>query len=1350
MDKALEEKILKADVISFDMFDTLVIRIIDNPEILFDMMGKVFGISDFRKIRTTMQSELGLSLQKDKGFPHANIDEIYAYMKKKTGIKNTDELMKYEIEKEISLLYQNKEIFKVYNFAKKHKKRIIVTSDMYLKIDTIKKVLKKCSYNDIDKVYLSSEERKAKFDGTLYDHIIEAEKVSSDKILHIGDSLKDDINMAKSKGINTYHYTKTSVQKSNSISSSISNGIIRLIEQNEDDFWVKTGSKAGLMYLGLYTELIKKGYDKIHFLARDGYNLYKLFKKYNKEFDVDYVYTSRRALLLASITELNEAALNNLPPFTMGQTVKEVLEYIGMDKIFTVADLNKIGLNSFSDRFKTIEDIINFKKIYKLKEKEVLKVCNEERKNALKYFEKHEVLDNNNLFFDCGWNGSSQYLLENFIHSSNPLTDFEFFYNGILENPKSRKQLDNRYHSAYLFDIGRNQHIANRVKDSIVMLELYFGAPENSVLKYTKDSYILDNYENDFEYKKKIYDGLDLFFGYALPLFDEFNYEIIPEETIIPILRLIESPTNTEAVTIGNIENVDAFAKQNGVHKYIAKLTMDDLISNPNCEVYWKYGLLKRNDIDEEVKKKIAKRFNMVLDTDYKIKCKISGINNPAVSVIGYCPQDTNIKILSDNSELDFKFNYDFECHIVNINCHISPSCKKVTVKVSDDNNNLVKVFSKRNSKFIRIINKFSEEFYKFKKVLLKIFKMSIKPFKIIYRKFRTFARLVKKAWTKYHFIIPRRVIKNYIKGLFNKNYVVSLDGTEILNPFNKHDYNHWLKNNEKSVNIEKLEYNPKISFVIPVYNVKRELLIECLDSIINQSYKNIEICLADDCSKNQETIDTLKEYESKYSNIKVVYREKNGHISAASNSALELVTGEYVAMMDNDDVIPRNAIYEMVKALNDDKTIDMIYTDEDKLDTKGNRCDPHFKSDYAPDTLLSVNYFCHFTLLRTSILREIGGWTVGLEGAQDWDLFLRFVEKAKNIYHLPKVLYHWRMLEGSTSMGLNNKDYAMDTARISIENALKRRKTPGIVHLHDKVPYYWIEYTYKKEPLVSIIIPTKDYASTLDKCLRSIYNKTTYKNFEIIVVDNRSVEKETFKLFEKYKAKYKNFRVIKADMEFNYSKINNLAVKDAKGEYVLLLNNDTEVINENWLSLMVGYAMQNHIGAVGAKLIYPDKTIQHGGVVMGMGGVAGHIFVNSPMNYEGIYGRLCIPYNYSVVTAACLMVKKDKYLEVKGLTEELKVAYNDVDFCLKLQKKGYYNIMLPMVSLFHYESKSRGLEDTEEKKKRFEKEAEYMNNHWKNYIDNDPMYNINLSRICAFMLDKKRHSDIVKNKNGD
>lgn len=622
-------------------------------------------------------------------------------------------------------------------------------------------------------------------------------------------------------------------------------------------------------------------------------------------------------------------------------------------------------------------------------------------------------------------------------------------------------------------------------------------------------------------------------------------------------------------------------------------------------------------------------------------------------------------------------------------------------------------------------------------KIINKIIKYPIrfikKVFKLFKRVFNIFIKGVKVLWRDYHFIVPISEFEKLAKKL--KAYLLS--GNDVpLDSDNLHIYTLWIKQCETKTEQIELEYKPFISIVIPVYNVSKKLLSECIESILKQTYQNFEICLADDCSTEKETIKTLRYYEKLDSRIKVVYREKNGHISEASNSALEIATGEFVALMDNDDTIPSHALYEIVYALNKDKTIDFIYTDEDKLDSNGKRCYPHFKPDYSPDTLLSVNYFCHFTVLRTSVLREIGGWRKGFEGAQDWDLFLRFVEKTNNIYHIPKVLYHWRMIETSTSMNTDSKSYVFDASQKTLEEALERRNINGIVHKHKKVPYYWIEYIFEKDPLISIIIPTKDYASTLETCLQSIYKKTSYKNFEIIVVDNRSIEKETFELFDKYKKEHSNFKVIKADMEFNYSKINNLAVKEADGDYILLLNNDTEVITEDWLQHMVGLASQPHIGAVGAKLIYPDNTIQHGGVIMGLGGVASHAFINDPMESFGKVGRLCVPFNFSVVTAACLMVSTKKFNQINGLNEQLKVAYNDVDFCLRLLEKGYYNIMSPMSELFHYESKSRGLEDTVEKKKRFRSEEKYIYIKWKDIILNDPMYNPNLSRRESFMLE--------------
>lgn len=579
--------------------------------------------------------------------------------------------------------------------------------------------------------------------------------------------------------------------------------------------------------------------------------------------------------------------------------------------------------------------------------------------------------------------------------------------------------------------------------------------------------------------------------------------------------------------------------------------------------------------------------------------------------------------------------------------------------------------------------------------------------------------------------------ITNDIKVNYKvRNNKVRNNKDPYYNPFIKSDYQKWINRNEKDDILVELDYNPLISIIIPVYNVSKTLLSECLDSILNQIYQNYEVCLVDDCSTKEETLEVIKAYTRKDSRIKVVYRKKNGHISKASNDALKIATGEFVALMDNDDVIPKNALYEMVKALNSNKEIDMIYTDEDKLDFDGKRCEPHFKSDYAPDTLLSNNYICHFTLLRKKIVDEIGGFRCGYEGAQDYDLFLRFTEKTNKIYHIPKILYHWRKVSSSTSISFDNKNYAVQNGKKALEDALRRRKITGEVLVHNKIPYYQIRYIYEKEPMISIVIPTKDHADILDCCIKSIYDKTNYKNYEIIVVNNNSEKEETFNLFNTYSNKYSNFKVIDANIEFNYSKINNLAVNESKGDYIVLLNNDTEVISPDWLKEMVGYAMQEHIGTVGVKLLYPDDKLQHAGVVMGLGGIASHTFLNFNKDDCGFYGRLLVPYNYSANTAACLMVSKKKFLEIGGLEEKLKVAYNDVDFNLKLLEKGYYNVFIPQVELYHFESKSRGIDDTEEKKKRFSQESKFMHDKWEHMILNDPFYNPNFSKYYYFMLD--------------
>ena len=591
-----------------------------------------------------------------------------------------------------------------------------------------------------------------------------------------------------------------------------------------------------------------------------------------------------------------------------------------------------------------------------------------------------------------------------------------------------------------------------------------------------------------------------------------------------------------------------------------------------------------------------------------------------------------------------------------------------------------------------------------------------------VFSKIEKFLYLSKKAiyfaWYRHHFLIPPRIMKQYLKSFF----VALKRGGGVSNLFlNQSSYLKYLEEQRKNIERKELKYRPLISFIVPTYNVSKTLLKECLDSLLNQSYDNFEICISDDHSTLEETIEVLKEYEQKYDQIHVTYRKKNGHISEASNTAISLAKGEFIALIDNDDTIEKDSLYYVVEALNQNKKLDMIYSDEDKIDFKGNYMEPHFKPDYSPDTLMGVNYICHLCVLRTSLVRKIGGFRKAYDGSQDYDLFLRITEKTKEIYHIEKVLYHWRQTATSTAGYLGNKSYAYLAGKKALEDSLKRREIKGEVIDNKRVSTYLVKY-WTNKPLVSIIIPMRDQAKISRRCFESLYQKNTYSNFEIIVIDNGSCEKETKDLFLEYQKK-KNFKVIRDSKEFNYSSLNNEGVKHARGEYLLFLNNDTKIIQEDTLEWMVGYAAQEHVGCVGAKLLYPDKLVQHAGVVLGFGGVAGHIYVANSYQDNGLFGRLVMPYNYTAVTAACLMIKKEKFLQVKGFDEDLKVALNDVDLNLKILNQGYYNVCLSNVEVMHYESKSRGYEASKDKQERFKKEQEYMKKKWGHTLDRDKYF---------------------------
>jgi O-antigen biosynthesis protein len=551
--------------------------------------------------------------------------------------------------------------------------------------------------------------------------------------------------------------------------------------------------------------------------------------------------------------------------------------------------------------------------------------------------------------------------------------------------------------------------------------------------------------------------------------------------------------------------------------------------------------------------------------------------------------------------------------------------------------------------------------------------------------------------------------------------------------------YQQWLNQNyptsailnRLASSIPALRYQPLISIVVPVHNTSVVYLRQMIDSVLDQIYLHWELCLADDASSHPDVRAVLEEYALKDCRIRTIFRTENGNISLASNSALGIATGDFIALLDHDDLLTPDALYEVIVLLNQHPGADMIYSDEDKIDDAGNLSAPFFKPDWCPDSFLARMYTCHFGVYRREVIELIGGFRAGYEGSQDYDLVLRFTEKTENIFHIPKILYHWRIHPQSAASCPDQKPYAAISAKRALTDALVRRKEPGqVLPVKNITGHYTIRYEIKNHPKVSIIIPTKDLAEILDTCLISIFEKTLYSNYEVIIVDNGSIEETTKNLFSKWQEKEpERFVSYHLDIPFNYSKINNFAVTKATGDYLLFLNNDTEILTPDWIEGMLEQAQRPSIGAVGALLLYPDNTIQHAGVIIGIGGVAGHSHKHFPQDSNGYFYQLKTVNNYSAITAACLMCKKEDFKLVGGFEEKLEVAFNDVDFCLKLIALGYRNIWVPHVIVYHYESKSRGYEDTPEKQKRFAEEIEYMKSKWKIYIDSDPCYNQNLTR---------------------
>ena len=533
---------------------------------------------------------------------------------------------------------------------------------------------------------------------------------------------------------------------------------------------------------------------------------------------------------------------------------------------------------------------------------------------------------------------------------------------------------------------------------------------------------------------------------------------------------------------------------------------------------------------------------------------------------------------------------------------------------------------------------------------------------------------------------------------------------------------------------IPKLERKPKFSILMPVYNIAEKWLTLAIESVLNQAYDNWELCIADDASTQPHVKNVLNRFASKDSRIKVVFREKNGHIAEATNSALEIATGEFVALVDNDDELTRDALYMMALEVNKHPDAALIYSDEDKLTSTGMRFNPYFKPDWNEELFLQQNFICHLGVYRTALVKEIGGFTKESAGAQDWDLALRIIAKAgsKKVHHIPHILYHWRVIEGSTAQSTSAKPYVLDAQKNAVLAYLRATGTQDAqVEIIESISQLRVRFPIPAHnPLVSIIIPTKDQLAFLKRTVESIQEKTSYKNFEIIIVNNSSKEPATLAYFEELRSEGV-IQIVDDIRPFNFSELNNGAAKFAKGEVLAFLNNDLEVITNDWLSEMLSSLYRPNVGAVGAKLYYPNGAMQHAGVVVGIGGVAGHSHKGRVKEDPGYFNKCILTQEMSAVTAACLIVHKEIFEAVGGFDDKnLAVAFNDIDFCLKLRKAGHKIVFNPFAELYHYESVSRGHENTPSKVKRFEAESDTMKSRWGDVLTSDPFYNPNLTLL--------------------
>ncbi len=533
---------------------------------------------------------------------------------------------------------------------------------------------------------------------------------------------------------------------------------------------------------------------------------------------------------------------------------------------------------------------------------------------------------------------------------------------------------------------------------------------------------------------------------------------------------------------------------------------------------------------------------------------------------------------------------------------------------------------------------------------------------------------------------------------------------------------------------------NIKFSIVIPLYKTPEHFLRELVDSVIAQTYANWELVLSDASGEPSVIEPLLCELEQKDSRIKIVRNHRQLFISDNTNEAIKAATGDFIAFCDHDDLLAPDALYENAKAIREKPDTEVLYSDEDKINDLHQYLEPHFKPDFNFDLLNSQNYICHFFVAKRNIIEKVGLLNGEFDGSQDHDFILRCTEATSHIVHIPKILYHWRLSEGSTAQNPFSKMYCYENGRRAVQAHWDRLQIPASVEREPNLGYYRTYYHWDEQPLVSIIIPNKDHYSDLKRCIDSIVRKNRYQNYEIIVVENNSTQDDIFAYYKSLQQEMPDrVRVVTYQGTFNYSAINNFGVSFAKGDYLLFLNNDTEMIQEDCLEELLYPCMREDVGAVGAKLYYGNDTVQHAGVIVGYGGVAGHRFLGYGKNEVGYMFRITVAQDLSAVTAAAMMVKRSVFSKIEGFYEGLAVAYNDVDLCMKIGDAGFRIIYNPHAELYHYESQSRGYEDTPEKMARLQKESDLFASRWPNILrDGDPNYNPNCSAFgVAYSLKK-------------